>query len=178
MDYEIKYSSRKTAAIQIKPEGIVLVRVPGTYSRQMVQQLVEAHSSWIEKKLSEQKQLEDKRSKSVLTEEERLLGIQKAKEIFPGRAAYYAERMSVDYGKITIKEQKTRWGSCSAAGNLNFNWKLVLAPETVLDYVVVHELAHRRFMNHSKEFYAFIGETLPDYKQSQLWLRKYGRFII
>ena len=82
--------------------------------------------------------------------------------------------MGVTYGRISIREQKTRWGSCSSAGNLNFNWRLIFAPEEVLDYVVVHELAHRKEMNHSKAFYAVVESVLPDYKSSRRWLREHG----
>ena len=82
--------------------------------------------------------------------------------------------MGVSYGRIAIREQKTRWGSCSSKGTLNFNWRLILAPEEVLDYVVVHELAHRREMNHSKAFYAIVESVLPDYRQARRWLREHG----
>ena len=82
--------------------------------------------------------------------------------------------MNVSYGRISIREQKTRWGSCSSAGNLNFNWRLIFAPPAVLDYVVVHELAHRKEMNHSAAFYAIVEQVLPDYRSSQKWLRENG----
>ena len=78
------------------------------------------------------------------------------------------------YGRISIREQKTRWGSCSSVGNLNYNWKLVLMPPGVLDYVVVHELAHRREMNHSAAFWKVVTTWMPDYKKYRKWLRDNG----
>ena len=70
---------------------------------------------------------------------------------------------------------QTRWGSCSSAGNLNYNWKLVLMPERVMDYVVIHELAHQKEMNHSARFYAVVAQQMPDYKVWQSWLKEHGR---
>ena len=83
--------------------------------------------------------------------------------------------MGVSYGSITVREQKTRWGSCSAKGNLNFNWKLVLMPEEILEYVVVHELAHRLQMNHSTEFWDEVEKILPDYRKRRQWLKENGQ---
>ena len=90
------------------------------------------------------------------------------------RVAYYAEKLGVSYGKITLRQQKTRWGSCAANGNLNFNWLLILAPPEVLDYVVVHELCHRREMNHSQAFWKEVEKILPDYRERQKWLKDNG----
>ena len=100
-----------------------------------------------------------------------------AREIFTRKAAYYASVMKVTYGRISIREQKTRWGSCSSKGNLNFNWRLIFAPEEVLDYIVVHELAHRREMNHSQAFYDIVESVLPEYKKEQKWLREHGESL-
>ena len=83
----------------------------------------------------------------------------KAKRQLENRCAYFAERMAVDYNRIAVRAAKTRWGSCSARGNLNFHWKLVLMPPEILDYVVVHELAHRKEMNHSERFWACLLYT-------------------
>ena len=74
-----------------------------------------------------------------------------------------------------VRDMQTRWGSCSSAGNLNYNWKLVLMPERVMDYVVIHELAHRKEMNHSARFYAVVAQQMPDYKVWQSWLKEHGR---
>lgn len=89
------------------------------------------------------------------------------------RSARWAARMGVDFAKISIRDQSTRWGSCSAKGNLSYNWKLVLLPEELADYVVVHELAHRKQMNHSKLFWDLVEKELPDYMQRRRKLRGY-----
>lgn len=90
------------------------------------------------------------------------------------RVSYFAAKMDVTYGRISIRAQKTRWGSCSGQGNLNFNWKLILMPPEILDYVVVHELAHRKQMNHSKLFWAEVERILPDYERRRRWLKENG----
>ena len=91
------------------------------------------------------------------------------------QVAYYAGKMGVTYNRIFIKEQKTKWGSCSSRGNLNFNWKLVLMPPEILDYIVVHELAHRIQMNHSPAFWMLVEKVMPDYKRRAGWLKKHER---
>ncbi len=113
-----------------------------------------------------------------LTEQMRKEGRKAAKELIPKRVDYYAQRMGVTYNRIFIREQKTRWGSCSSKGNLNFNWKLMLMPSEVLDYIVVHELAHRKEFNHSPKFWAVVEKELPDYKERKKVLKKIEREII
>ena len=98
--------------------------------------------------------------------------------MIPDRVAYYAEKMGVTYGSITIRNQRTRWGSCSAKGNLNFNCLLMLAPPEVLDGVVVHELCNRIEMNHSKKFYEEVLRVYPEYRKSEKWLKENGRALL
>ena len=98
----------------------------------------------------------------------------KAAEVISARVAYFAGVVGVEYGRITIRCQKTRWGSCSSKGNLNFNCLLMLAPPEVLDSVVVHELCHLKEMNHSKAFYDEVLRAYPNYKQDHQWLKEHG----
>ena len=96
------------------------------------------------------------------------------KPIFENRAFYYAQRLGVSYERITIKGQKSCWGSCSNKSNLNFDWKLLLMPEEVLDYGVVHELAHLIEMNHSSRFWEIVSKEMPNYKEIRKWLKENG----
>ena len=98
---------------------------------------------------------------------------EQALEIIPTRVEYFARIIGVTYGNITIRNQKTRWGSCSSKGNLNFNYQLYYLPDELLDYVVIHELAHRRYMDHSKEFWAEVEKYCPDYRERRQQLKKY-----
>lgn len=100
-----------------------------------------------------------------------------AKRVISQRVEAYAGLMGVDYNRICVRAQKTRWGSCSGKGNLNFNWKLLLMPPKVLDYVVVHELSHRREMNHSERFWSIVGQVMPDYQEQRRRLREYENKI-
>ena len=172
----IKYdwirSNRKTMSIQIKTDGKVIVRTPYGISKYQVQMFIEEKKQWIEKHLKEIS--ERQMSNKILSEEERLKGVQKALCVIPERVEYFAEMMNVTYGRITIREQKTRWGSCSSEKNLNFNWKLILAPPEVLNYVVIHELCHLKEMNHSKAFWDEVEKVMPEYETYKLWLKENG----
>ena len=97
-----------------------------------------------------------------------------AVRVIPARVAYFAPLVGVTYGRITIRNQRSRWGSCSSKGNLNFNCLLMLAPPEVLDSVIVHELCHRLEMNHSKRFYAHVHRVYPEYDRAHAWLKEHG----
>jgi predicted metal-dependent hydrolase len=94
--------------------------------------------------------------------------------VFAERAAHWNAQFGYNYGRIAIRDQKSRWGSCSRQGNLNFNWRLLLAPLVVLDYIVIHELAHLKEGNHSTRFWALVAEKCPDYRDQRAWLRQHG----
>lgn len=98
-----------------------------------------------------------------------------ARDTFTRRVAYYHQLTGGNYTSITIRDQKSRWGSCSSRGTLSFNYRLIFAPQRVLDYVVVHELCHLTHMNHSKNFWHMVEKILPEYKESKKWLREHGQ---
>ena len=102
---------------------------------------------------------------------------ERAREIFGARVAHWVPRMGLEgrVRRISIKDQRTLWGSCTRGGNLNFNWRVVLAPPAVLDYLVIHELANLHEMNHSKRFWGRVAEHCPDYKAHRKWLRSFSR---
>ena len=97
-----------------------------------------------------------------------------AKQKIIERVDYYADCMGIDYGSISMRNQKSRWGSCSSEGNLNFNCRLLFVPDRIVDYVVIHELAHRRFMNHSKAFWKEVEKYMPDYKEQKKLLSRFA----
>lgn len=171
LEYTWIRSSRKSIAIQIKEDGTIVVRSPYKTTRKQVETFLQEKESWINKHLEGARKRQENRPE--ITEEERQRGIALAKQIIPERVAYYAKIMNVTYGRITIREQKTRWGSCSSSGNLNFNWKLILMSGEVMDYVVVHELAHRKEMNHSEAFWKIVESVLPDYRERRKQLKNF-----
>lgn len=170
-EYKIIKSGRKTLGLQVKEDGQIIVRAPYRVSKKQIDTFVQSHEEWIRKARKKMGEMQENRSS--ITEQQRRDGIEKALCVIPERVSYFAGRMGVSYGRITIREQKTRWGSCSSKGNLNFNWKLVLVPLELLDYVVVHELAHRIEMNHSPQFWAVVEREMPDYKERRKMLKKY-----
>lgn len=99
---------------------------------------------------------------------------QAARDYFSRRCEYYCRLTGGNYARITIRDQKTRWGSCSSTGTLSFNYRLMFAPPRVLDYVVVHELCHLTYMNHSRDFWNLVGAVMPEYKVHRTWLKEHG----
>ena len=162
---EVLYSRRITLGLEIKADGRVCARMPRGIPSQAVMDFIKERQDWIV-----QRPLPDYVAHPELEAAYR----KRARTQLEARAAYYAGLMGVTYNRIAIRAARTRWGSCSAQGNLNFHWKLILMPPEVLDYVVVHELAHRKEMNHSARFWAEVERILPDYKRRRKWLKDYG----
>ncbi len=172
MDIKIIRSNRKTMVLEVTREGDVLVRAPFRLPQKEIEKFVASKTEWIEKHLEK---INNRQRSDVmyneLTEEEYKRLVKLAKVVLPVKVALYANLMGLTYGRITIRNQKTRWGSCSSKGNLNFNVKLMLLPEALQDYVVVHELCHLKEMNHSPRFWAEVEKVLPDYKERRKKLK-------
>jgi predicted metal-dependent hydrolase len=101
--------------------------------------------------------------------------IGQAEKLLPEQVEYYSKLLDIPFKKLKIKDQRTRWGSCSNKGNINLNWRIIMAPNQVVAYVIIHELAHLRFMNHSKDFWKLVESYLPDYKKWKKWLAENGK---
>ena len=181
MEVTVIKSKRKTIAIQVNSDLSVTVRAPYGITEKYIEEFLNKNEIWISKQVHEikvkKKSIESRDAENITLDKIKALADQ-ALEIIPARVEYFAKIIGVTYGNITIRNQKTRWGSCSSKGNLNFNCLLMLAPPEVLDYVVVHELCHRKQMNHSKAFWTEVEKVFPDYKKSIKWLKEEGSQIM
>ncbi|MBR7060133.1 MAG: M48 family metallopeptidase [Eubacterium sp.] len=181
MDYkfELIRSGRKTLGLEIRPDGKIIVRAPYLMKQREIENFIESKSAWIEKHLQKLQEAQNRQGTvDKLSHDDIRSLADKALEYIPKRVEYFAALVGVDYGKITIRNQKTKWGSCSSKGNLNFNCLLMLTPPEVIDSVVVHELCHRKEMNHSKRFYDEVLRVYPDYKKWNKWLKDNGSAIM
>ena len=179
---EIIRSSRKTLAIEIRPDMRVIVRAPYQASGSYIEQFISARADWIAEHLRMQEQKNRQCNNALpvkkLSNNDIKKLADKACTCIPARVAHFAPLVGVTYGRITIRNQRTRWGSCSSRGNLNFNCLLMLTPPEVIDYVVVHELCHRKEMNHSQLFWNEVARVLPGYAEQEKWLKTHGNEIM
>ena len=170
-------SKRKTVALEIRPDLSVLVRAPYWMADWQIRKFVDEKSDWLYAHLREMEQkqkLEAARPKAApLTPGELQVLADEALRVIPERVRFYAPVVGVTYGRITIRNQRTRWGSCSAKGNVNFNYQLYYMPSELMDYVIVHELAHRRHMDHSALFWEEVARYCPEYAVYRNQLKKY-----
>ena len=173
--YIIKKSRRRSISVGVMTDNRVLVKAPYGTSERTVQEFLLSKKDWITKHLEKQNREAGKAKALGFLSDEEIKQIKKqARKIIPQRVGYWADKLGVTYGRIAIRLQSSRWGSCAQNGNLNFNCLLVLMPQEILDSVVVHELCHRKHMNHSKEFYAEIDRVFPNYDRCNKWLKDNG----
>lgn len=178
MNCKIIRSNRKSLGLEVNAEGLI-IRAPLQATDTEINLFILQHKDWIERNLNKveerQKALSDVKPFSM--EEIQALADQ-ALKVIPDRVKHYAPKIGVTYGRITIRNQRSKWGSCSGKGNLNFNCLLMLTPSEVIDSVVVHELCHRKEMNHSDKFYAEVLRVFPDYWKWDKWLKDNGSSIM
>ena len=178
MEFEVIRSNRKSMAVEIKLNKLI-IRAPMQATNEDINAFMLKNKAWIEKHLAKaQAQQQAAASVKKLTMDEIRKLADRAVEIIPDRVKYYAPLVGVTYGRITIRNQRSKWGSCSSKGNLNFNCLLMLAPPEVIDSVVVHELCHRKEMNHSDRFYAEVLRVFPDYHKWDKWLKDNGTILM
>jgi len=164
-------SMRKSISMRIK-NGELTVRAPVFMLKWTILDFVDKHKDWIDKQIKEHSE------KKVVSETEVKKLKKEAKEYIKTRVAKIAEENGFKYNNIRITSAKTRWGSCSSRKNLNFSFYLIWAPKQTIDYVIVHELAHLREMNHSKNFWNIVENIMPDYKEHKKWLREHGNKLL
>lgn len=182
LSYTVIRSRRRTCGISIASDGKLTLRVPLGTSEREIQHILLEKQHWIIRHYLDVMEKAQTRPVSNLNETQRTAlekrYIEAAREYFPKRAAYFQTLTGGEYHRITIRDQKTRWGSCSAKGTLSFNWRLMLAPPAVLDYVVVHELCHLTHMDHSKAFWQAVENVCPDYRTHRRWLKEHGHELV
>ena len=165
-------SNRKTLSISVTDTCELKVKAPARMSDKEIERFIMSKQFWIYKQVKRTEAVNEKRAVYSEAEERKLR--EKARRILTEKTDYYKKQLKVDYNKIRIGDQKTRWGSCSSKGTISYSWRLVLMPEDIQDYVVVHELSHLLEMNHSKEFWKHVEDIIPDYKNRRMWLKKHG----
>ena len=176
--YTVIRSNRKTIALEITREGTLLVRCSHRTSREFIDAFVRDKAGWIEKHMPE------KRNEPVsrFTDTQIREFANTAKALLQPRLELFAKQLGVRFNRVTIRAQRSRWGSCckhkDGVYNLNFNCLLALVPPEVLDYVVVHELCHRKELNHSPRFWNEVARVMPDYAARRKWLKDNGAALI
>ena len=176
MEYTLIRSKRKTISMQLSGDEVI-VRAPNRMPKREIERFVARHEGWI-KKQREKNALSAPAPEEILSQEQIGELTLRARQYIPKRVAHYAQIIGVEYGRVSIKHQRTRWGSCSNKKNLNFNCLLMLTPDEVIDAVVVHELCHIRQMNHSPAFYREVEQAYPEYERWNRWLKENGRRIL
>ena len=168
----LERSNRKTLAIQITRDIELQIKAPLRTSEREIYRFLQQKRFWIYKQTK--REMASAENRVGRSEEEIAHLREQARTVLTRKSDEYAKRLGVSYQKIRIGNQRTRWGSCSSKGTISYNWRLILMPEEIMDYVVVHELCHLLEMNHSPRFWRLVAEVLPDYAKRRTWLKQHG----
>ena len=176
MDHEIIYSKRKTLGLEVKPDLRIIVRAPYRLDKKYIDNFVMSKSDWINRTLEKlsSRTVNPYRFSDVEINEMK----KKTLSVVIPKVEYYSSLMNVKPKRISASSDKRRFASCSSKGTLSFSFRLCLYPEEAIDYVVVHELAHMKEMNHSKSFWALVAQVCPGYALHRKWLKQNGRALL
>lgn len=170
-DYTLIRSDRRSLGMEITPDLRIVVRAPRRCPQREIDRFVESHENWLQTHLPiQERRRQAALARQVTPEQEKALR-QKAAQILPQRVALYSRRMGLTPTGVRITGAQKRFGSCSSKHSLCFSWRLMQYPMEAVDYVVVHELAHIRHPDHSRDFYRLVEQYLPDYRQREALLR-------
>lgn len=173
ISYELRVSQRaRGLRLEIGSSGLIIIK-PRLVPTIFVEQFIKKQTAWIIKNLAKYGAAE---ALPAVSRDELVILKKRAAKLLIARLEFFNEQYHFKYKSITIRNQKTRWGSCSKQGALNFNYRLIQLPPELLDYVAVHELCHLKEMNHSARFWSLVGRTLPDYQERRRALQKFRLF--
>lgn len=172
IDYELIRSKRKTLVLRVSKELKIIVKAPLRMPKRDIETFIFNHEPWIEKQLAIMQERRTQAEHNALSDNDIKKLKQKAKVELPPRVSQFAKLMNVVPTGMKITSAHTRWGSCSGKNSLCFSYLLMLLPDDLIDYIVVHELAHIKEKNHSARFYAVVEKYLPDYKDRIKKLKK------
>lgn len=173
LEYELTRSKRKTLALYVRRDGRLEVRAPLRTSKAYIDDFVCQKQDWIESTRNKLAARREEKQIIRLTAGEVAQYKKQAKAYMQQKCQYFSDCMGVRCSEMKINGAKTRWGSCNRKGGINFTYRLLFVPEELIDYVVVHELAHLKEMNHSAGFWSIVEQTMPDYKARRKKLREY-----
>ena len=165
-----KYANAKCVKIAVHLGGEVTVTTPKRLSQCRIDALLKSKAAWLVEKIRQQTSVE-MTDLTIRSREHYLTHKESARMLIESKVRVWAQELGLSHGSISIKNPRTRWGSCSCKGNLNFNYKIKFLPPELQDYIIVHELCHLRELNHSKKFWCLVEEVLPAQKQHRTDLK-------
>ncbi len=172
--YILKSSQRaKNIRLTVYPNGELIAVKPLKAKQGLVEKFIQQKANWVLNKLAYSKQFK-KNAFLKRNKQDYLKNKQKALDFVCQRIDFYNKIYQFNFNRISIRNQKTRWGSCSQKKNLNFNYQILFLPDKIADYVIIHELCHLKELNHSKKFWELVAQAMPDYLSARKELKKYG----
>lgn len=172
----VRHPRARRYLLRVRVNGTVRATIPRGGTKRDAVRFVEAHTSWIVEQLEVAARARAARPPAMPADERRAL-IARAKRELPPRLLALADRFGLAVRKVSIRNQKGRWGSCSRQAHICLNWRLVTMPDWVCDYVLIHELMHLRRMDHSPAFWKHVAVACPDYHRARAWLRAHGGIV-
>lgn len=173
--YYVRHRRARRYVLRLDLDGRVRVTIPRGGSRREADAFAQRQADWIRERVRDHRQVRDARPAVALEEKRHLRAI--AKAALPRRLMELATQHGLDVTRVSVRDQRSRWGSCGPDGHICLNWRLVRMPDWIRDYVMIHELMHLRRMDHSPKYWKLVAAACPAYEQARAWLRQHGRTL-